>query len=77
MQEHFSYIKDSGDFIKKMRQIRNIRENAILVTADVVALYPSKANMDGLTLFQPGGGAIHPPPVGFIYITFFKKMQLS
>ena len=48
MQESFSYIKDSGDFIKKIKHIRNIPEDAILVTADVVALYPSIPHMDGL-----------------------------
>ena len=35
MQERWSYIKDSGDFINKMGEISDIPENAILVTADV------------------------------------------
>ena len=30
-----------GDFIKKTRNLGSISENAILVTADVVGLYPS------------------------------------
>ena len=44
MQESWSYLKDSGDFINKIGQIGqsgDIPENAILVTADVVGLYPS------------------------------------
>ena len=41
MQTGWSYIKDSGDFIKKINNLDSIPENAILVTADVVGLYPS------------------------------------
>ena len=33
--------KDSGDFIIKIKRIGSVPENAILVTADVVGLYPS------------------------------------
>ena len=39
MQNGWSYIKDSNHFIKKIKHLKNI--NAILVTADVVGLYPS------------------------------------
>ena len=38
MQESWSYIKDSADFINKISQIGDIPENVILVTADVVSL---------------------------------------
>ena len=38
MQESWSYIKDSADFINKISQIGDIPENVILVTADVVTL---------------------------------------
>ena len=41
MQKGWSYIKDSGDFIKKINNLGSIPENAILVTADMVGLYPS------------------------------------
>ena len=36
MQSSKSYIKDSGDFIRKIKDIHYIPSNAILVTADVV-----------------------------------------
>ena len=36
MQEGESYIKDTGDFLNKIKNINAIPENAILVTADVV-----------------------------------------
>ena len=41
MQDGWSYIKDSGDFLKKIKNVGNIPENAILVTADVAGLYPN------------------------------------
>ena len=47
-QKGQSYIKDSGDFIKKTRNLVSIPENAILVTADVVGLYPSIPHEAGL-----------------------------
>ena len=40
MQNGWSYIKDSNHFIKKIKHLKNIPDNAILVTADVVGLYP-------------------------------------
>ena len=48
MQESWSYIKDSADFINKIGQICDIPENAILVTADVVGLYSSIPHKAGL-----------------------------
>ena len=38
MQESCFYIKDSGDFIKKMKNIDHIPRDAIMVTVDVVGL---------------------------------------
>ena len=37
MQSSWSYIKDSGNFLRKIKQIRNLPENS----ADVAGLYPS------------------------------------
>ena len=48
MQNGKSYIKNSGDFINKIRTIGNTPEGAILVTADVVGLYPSIPHEAGL-----------------------------
>ena len=36
-----SYIKDTSDFLVKLKNLGNIPSNAILVTADVVGLYHS------------------------------------
>ena len=41
MQRGQSYVKDSGDFLKKIKNLGSLPENAILVTVDVVGLYPS------------------------------------
>ena len=48
MQNGWSYIKDSNDFIKKIKHLKNIPDNAILVTEDVVGLYPSIPYKSGL-----------------------------
>ena len=44
MQKSWSYIKDSGDFIKKIKHLTDIHESAILVTADVQGIYPSMSH---------------------------------
>ena len=48
MRKGLSYIKDSGDFINKIRRMGSIPDNAILVTADVTALYRSIPHDVGL-----------------------------
>ena len=48
MQKGWSYIKDSGDFINKTKNLSTIPDNVILVTADVVGLYPSIPHEAGL-----------------------------
>ena len=47
MQNSWSYIRDSGDFIDKIKRIKNIPKDAILVTADVVGLYPCIPHVTG------------------------------
>ena len=42
------YIKDTSDFLEKLKNRGNIPYNAIFVTADVVGLYPSIPHDDGL-----------------------------
>ena len=41
MQNGWPCIKDSGGSLKQIRNIGNISQNAVLVTADVVELYPN------------------------------------
>ena len=48
MQDSWSYMKDSGDFFKKIKNIGKIPEGAILITADVIGLYPSLSHEAGL-----------------------------
>ena len=40
MHSSWSYIRDWGDFIDKINRIKNIPNDAILVTAGVIGLYP-------------------------------------
>ena len=44
--------KDSGDFLRKIKEIVNLPENSILVTADVVGLYPSIPHEVGLKALE-------------------------
>ena len=48
MGKGWCYIKDSGDFINKIRKMGSIPDNAILVTAYVTVLYPSIPHDVGL-----------------------------
>ena len=41
MQESMSYIKNSNKFMHKIRDLKDIPDDAWLVTADIVGLYPS------------------------------------
>jgi hypothetical protein len=43
-----SYIRDTQDFIKKIKDIGPIPDNALLVTLDVTSLYTNIPNEDGL-----------------------------
>ena len=46
------YIKDSVDFIDKIKNLQNIPERAILVTANEVGLYPSIPHKASLNVFK-------------------------
>ena len=48
MRKGWSCTKDSQDFINKSRKLGKIPDKAILVTADVVGLYPSISHNVGL-----------------------------
>ena len=55
----WSYVKDSNNFIKKMKHLRNIPDNSLLVTADVVGssiLYPSIPRKAGLRALKRSTG---------------------
>ena len=48
MQNGLSFIRDSQHFLGKIKTIGGVPENAILVTADVVGLYPNILHQAGL-----------------------------
>ena len=52
MQSSGSYIKDSVDFIKKIKNIGTIPKDSILITADVVRLYLSIPHEAGLKALE-------------------------
>ena len=52
MKQGESYIKDTGDFLEKLKIVEGIPKGAILVTADVVGLYPSIPHDGGLEILR-------------------------
>ena len=52
MQGSWSCIKYSGDFLKKVKHVRQISDGAILVTTVVVGFYPSITDKDGLKILR-------------------------
>ena len=52
IQNGKSYIRDSGHFLEKIKNISTLPENAILVTADVVGLYPSTPHQARLSALK-------------------------
>ena len=48
MRSAKSYIKDTGNFLNKLKELGSVPQNALLVTVDVVGLYPSIPHQDGL-----------------------------
>ena len=42
------YINDTGDFLEKLKDLGNIPCNVVLVTADIVDLYPSIIHDPGI-----------------------------
>ena len=43
-----SYIKNTNDFLSKLKNLKKVSDNAILVTADVAGFYPSIPHNEGL-----------------------------
>ena len=48
MRSAKSYMRDNSDFLKRLKELGSVLQNALLVTADVVGLYPSIPHQDGL-----------------------------
>ena len=47
-----SFIKDTNDFLKKLNELRDLPDDFILCTIDVVGLYPNIPHKDGLEAIQ-------------------------
>ena len=48
MRSAKSYIRDTSDFLKRLKELGSVTQNALLVGAHVVGLYPSIPHQDGL-----------------------------
>ena len=47
-----SYIKDTNEFLLKLKNLRKVPDNAILITAVVVGLYPNIPHNEGLEVLK-------------------------
>ena len=45
-------IKGTNEFLSKLRKLKKVSDNAILVTADVVGLYPNIPRNEGLEVLK-------------------------
>ena len=52
MKSGTSYIDDTNDFLLKLKNLKKVPDNAIIVTADVVGLYPSIPLNKGLEVLK-------------------------
>ena len=52
MRSSMSYIKDTNEFLLKLKNLRKVPNNAILITADVVGLYPNIPHNEGLEVLK-------------------------
>ena len=52
MKSGVSYVKDTNNLLFKLKNLRKIPENAFLVTADIVGLYPSIPHNEGLEVLR-------------------------
>ena len=52
MKQGESYIRDAGDFLTKLKASGEVPKGAILVTADVVGLYPSIPHSEDLDILK-------------------------
>ena len=75
MQEGKSYIKDTGDFLTKIKNINAILENTILVNADVVGLYPSIPHQTGLEALREANKLVKMAEYWIKCINKFQEQQ--
>ena len=52
MKQGESYIRNTGDFSAKFKAAGKVPKGAILVTVDVVGLYPSIPHSEGLDILE-------------------------
>ena len=52
MKSGMSYIKDTDEFLSKLKNLKKVLDNATLVTADVVGLYPSIPHNEGVEVLM-------------------------
>ena len=51
-----SYIKDTNDFLRKLKNVGTLPDGAILFTIDVVGLYPHIPHDEGLQALREAPG---------------------
>ena len=46
MRSAKSYVRDNSNFLKKLKELGCVPQNELLVTGDLVGLYPSIPHLD-------------------------------
>ena len=52
MRSGMSYIKDTNEFLWKLKNLKKVPDHAILVTANIVGLHPSNPHNEGLEVLK-------------------------
>ena len=52
MRSGMPYIKDTNDFLSKLKNLKKVPDNVIIVTANIVGLYPSIPHNEGLDVLK-------------------------
>ena len=70
MQCGWSYIRDSGNFIHKMKRLERVPEDSFLITTDVVGLYPSIPHKEGILALK--ANQWNKPPQRFLQVIWLS-----
>jgi len=72
-----SYVKDTTDFLNKIKSIERLPENSIFVTMDVKSLYTNIPNSEGITAVRKAFDKSNTKTIATKVITTFMSLILT